>query len=471
MTFRSVLIANRGEIALRIIRACRRLGLRSIAVYSEADRCAPYLKLADQAICIGAAPAAQSYLDAGIILLAAAASGAEAIHPGYGFLSENSAFAQAVQAAGLTFIGPTPQVIALMGDKISAKQAMLAAGVPCVPGSSGALPADAQQCAAIAAEVGYPVIIKASGGGGGRGMRVVHNAGELTGAVAETRELAARTFGNPEVYIEKFLQAPRHIEIQMLCDQHGHAIWVGERDCSVQRRHQKVVEEAPAPGIDRGALEQLGARCVQACQAIGYTGVGTFEFLYEAGLFAFIEMNTRIQVEHPVTEAITGIDLVYEQMRVAAGAPLLLKQEDIVLRGHAIECRINAESPFTGMPSPGTITSVHAPGGPGIRFDSHIAADTHVPSNYDSLVGKLIAWGRDRTESIARMQAALGELDITGITVNTPLHRELMADAAFMQGGVDIHYLEHRQFEAPSSANVTATATPRTDPRIKELSQ
>jgi acetyl-CoA carboxylase, biotin carboxylase subunit len=444
MAFRSVLIANRGEIALRVIRACRALGLRAITVCSEADRGAAWLQAADDHVCIGPAPARLSYLDAGALLLAAEVTGAEAIHPGYGFLSENAAFAEAVERAGLTLIGPTAAVIGLMGDKIRAKQAMRAAGVPCVPGSADALPTDADASAALAAQVGYPVIIKAAGGGGGRGMRVVRSAAELNAAIATTREEAVRAFANPDLYIEKFLEHPRHVEIQVLCDHHGNALWLGERDCSVQRRHQKVIEEAPAPGIPAAEIAALGERCAAACRAIGYRGAGTFEFLYEDGVFAFIEMNTRIQVEHTVTEETTGLDIVREQIRIAMGEKLSLRQCDVVRRGHAIECRINAEHAFSGQPSPGRLTHWHAPGGPGIRVDSHMVSGADVPPHYDSLIAKIVASGTDRAECIARMKSALAELRVEGVAVNADLHRFVLEDATFEKGGVTIHYLEER---------------------------
>jgi acetyl-CoA carboxylase, biotin carboxylase subunit len=444
MAFRSVLIANRGEIALRVIRACRTLGLRAIAVCSEADRGGAWLEAADDYVCIGPAPARQSYLDAGALLLAAEVTCAEAIHPGYGFLAENAGFAEAIERAGLTLIGPTADVIRLMGDKIRAKQAMREAGVPCVPGSAEALPADPNACAAIAAETGYPVIIKAAGGGGGRGMRVVNHAAELEAAIATTREEAVRAFANPDLYIEKFLAHPRHIEIQILCDHHGNALWLGERDCSVQRRHQKVIEEAPAPGIPSDEIAALGERCAAACRAIGYRGVGTFEFLYEDGVFAFIEMNTRIQVEHTVTEATTGLDIVREQIRVAMGETLSLHQCDVIRRGHAIECRINAEHAFSGQPSPGRLTRWHPPGGPGIRVDSHMVPGAEVPPHYDSLIAKIVASGTDRAECIARMKSALAELRVEGVDVNADLHGFILEDPAFEQGCVSIHYLEER---------------------------
>lgn len=440
----TVLIANRGEIALRVIRACRALGLRAVAVCSEADRGGVWLQAADDWICIGPSPARESYLDAGALLLAAEVMGADAIHPGYGFLSENGAFAEAVERAGLTLIGPTADVIRLMGDKIRAKEAMRAAGVPCVPGSDGPLPLEANAGAAIAERLGFPVIIKAAGGGGGRGMRVVRGPAELAPAIAATREEAVRAFANPDLYLEKFLQHPRHIEIQVLCDHHGNALWLGERDCSIQRRHQKVVEEAPAIGIPVTEIAALGERCAAACRSIGYRGVGTFEFLYEDGTFAFIEMNTRIQVEHTVTEETTGIDIVREQIRVAMGERLSLRQQDVVRSGHAIECRINAEHGFTSQPSPGRLTLWHAPGGPGIRVDSHMVSGADVPPHYDSLIAKIVASGTDRAECIARMKSALAELRVEGITVNADLHSFILEDAAFEAGGVTIHYLEER---------------------------
>jgi acetyl-CoA carboxylase biotin carboxylase subunit len=443
MAFGSVLIANRGEIALRVIRACRALGLRAIAVCSEADCGGAWLQAADDHVCIGPAPARLSYLDAGSLLLAAEATGADAIHPGYGFLAENAGFAEAVERAGRTLIGPTAEVIRLMGDKIRAKQAMRAAGVPCVPGSATALPADAHACAALAAQTGYPVIIKAAGGGG-RGMRVVHGEAELDAAIATTREEAVRAFANPDLHIEKFLAHPRHVEIQVLCDHHGNALWLGERDCSVQRRHQKVIEEAPAPGIPADEIAALGERCAAACRAIFHRGAGTFEFLYEDGVFAFIEMNTRIQVEHTVTEATTGLDIVREQIRVAMGEKLSHRQCDVVRRGHAIECRINAEHAFTGQRSPVRLTRWHAPGGPGIRVDSHMVSGADVPPRYDSLIAKIVASGTDRAECIARMKSALAELRVEGVAVNADLHRFVLEDAAFGKGGVRIHYLEER---------------------------
>jgi acetyl-CoA carboxylase biotin carboxylase subunit len=440
--FKKILIANRGEIALRVQRACRELGIQTVVVYSEADRDAKYVKLADEAVCIGPPPAAQSYLHMPAIISAAEVTDAEAIHPGYGFLSENADFAERVEKSGFTFIGPRPESIRLMGDKVSAKQAMLRSGVPCVPGSDGALPDDPREITRIARAIGYPVIIKAAGGGGGRGMRVVHTEAALLNAVTMTRSEAAAAFGNPAVYMEKFLLQPRHIEIQVLADQHGNALWLGERDCSMQRRHQKVLEEAPAPGIPRRLIERIGSRCADACKKIGYRGAGTFEFLYENGEFYFIEMNTRVQVEHPVTEMITGVDIVVEQIRIAAGEKLTLRQRGVQLKGHAIECRINAEDPYKFTPSPGRITTWHVPGGPGVRVDSHAYASYFVPPHYDSMIGKIIVHGATREQAIARMRIALSEMVVDGIQTNIPLHRELMVDARFVEGGTSIHYLE-----------------------------
>ncbi|BEI34683.1 MULTISPECIES: acetyl-CoA carboxylase biotin carboxylase subunit [unclassified Polynucleobacter] len=443
--FDKILIANRGEIALRIQRACRELGIKTVVVYSTADKDAKYVKLADEAVCIGPAPSTQSYLNMPAIISAAEVTDAEAIHPGYGFLSENADFAERVEKSGFAFIGPRPESIRLMGDKVSAKNAMIKAGVPCVPGSAGALPTDnPKEILATAKRVGYPVIIKAAGGGGGRGMRVVHTEAALISAVNMTREEAGRAFGNPEVYMEKFLERPRHVEIQVLADTHGNAVWLGERDCSMQRRHQKVIEEAPAPGIDRKLIAKIGERCADACKKIGYRGAGTFEFLYEKGEFFFIEMNTRVQVEHPVTEMITGIDIVQEQIKIAAGQKLGFRQRDIVFKGHAIECRLNAEDPFKFTPSPGRIQSWHMPGGPGIRVDSHAYSGYLVPPNYDSMIGKLIAYGATREQAIRRMRIALSEMVIDGILTNVPLHRELMLDSKFVEGGTSIHYLEQR---------------------------
>ena len=440
--FKKILVANRGEIALRIQRACRELGVRAVMVYSEADREAKYVKLAEEAVCIGPAPSALSYLNMPAIISAAEVTDAEAIHPGYGFLSENAGFAERVEKSGFQFIGPTPESIRIMGDKVSAKQAMIKAGVPCVPGSEGELPDDPVQVRRIARTVGYPVIIKAAGGGGGRGMRVVHTEAALINAVQMTKAEAGAAFGNPAVYMEKFLQNPRHIEIQILADKYKNAVYLGERDCSMQRRHQKIIEEAPAPGIPRKVIEKIGDRCAAACRKIGYRGAGTFEFLYENGEFYFIEMNTRVQVEHPVTELVTGIDIVQQQIRVAAGEPLPFTQKQIGLRGHAIECRVNAEDPFTFLPSPGRITMWHPPGGPGVRVDSHAYTNYYVPPNYDSMIGKIIVHGDTREQALARMRTALSETVIEGINTNVPLHRELMVDANFVTGGTNIHYLE-----------------------------
>ncbi|MBU3709060.1 MAG: acetyl-CoA carboxylase biotin carboxylase subunit [Burkholderiaceae bacterium] len=442
--FEKILIANRGEIALRIQRACREMGIKTVVVHSEADREAKYVKLADESVCIGPPPSAQSYLSMPAIISAAEVTDAEAIHPGYGFLSENADFAERVEQSGFVFIGPRSDSIRMMGDKVSAKQAMIKAGVPCVPGSEGALPDDPKIIVQTARRIGYPVIIKAAGGGGGRGMRVVHTEAALLNAVTMTKTEAGTAFGNPEVYMEKYLENPRHVEIQILADEFKNAVWLGERDCSMQRRHQKVIEEAPAPGIPRKLIEKIGDRCADACRKIGYRGAGTFEFLYENGEFYFIEMNTRIQVEHPVTEMITGIDLVQEQIRIAAGERLRFKQRDIVLKGHSIECRINAEDPFKFTPSPGRITAWHAPGGPGIRVDSHAYAGYFVPPNYDSMVGKVISFGITREQAIKRMQIALSEMVVEGILTNIPLHRELMVDGRFIEGGTNIHYLEQK---------------------------
>lgn len=442
--FGKILIANRGEIALRIQRACRELGIKTVVVHSEADRDAKYVRLADESVCIGPAPSAQSYLNVPAIISAAEVTDAEAIHPGYGFLSENADFAERVESSGFVFIGPRPETIRLMGDKVSAKEAMRAAGVPCVPGSEGALPEDAKEILLTAKAIGYPVIIKAAGGGGGRGMRVVHTEAALMNAVAMTRSEAQNFFGNPNVYLEKFLENPRHIEIQVLADSLRNAVYLRERDCSMQRRHQKIIEEAPAPGIAARHIVRIGERCAEACRRINYRGAGTFEFLYENGDFYFIEMNTRIQVEHPVTEQIAGIDLVVEQIRIAAGEKLRFRQRDLVFSGHAIECRINAEDPFTFVPSPGKISFYHPPGGPGIRVDSHIYQGYTIPPHYDSMVAKVIAYGDSREQAIRRMRTALSEMSIEGIKTNIPLHQELMHDARFMEGGTSIHYLEHR---------------------------
>uniref|UniRef100_UPI003342DD34 acetyl-CoA carboxylase biotin carboxylase subunit n=1 Tax=Castellaniella defragrans TaxID=75697 RepID=UPI003342DD34 len=442
--FEKILIANRGEIALRIQRACRELGVKTVVVHSEADREAKYVRLADESVCIGPAPARDSYLSMPALISAAEVTDAEAIHPGYGFLSENADFAERVEKSGFVFIGPRPENIRTMGDKVCAKQAMIAAGVPVVPGSGGALPDDDKEIQRIAAEVGYPVIIKAAGGGGGRGMRVVYTEASLLNAVAMTRTEAGAAFNNPEVYLEKFLENPRHIEIQVLADGEGRAVWLGERDCSMQRRHQKIIEEAPAPGVDRELVTHIGERCVEACRAMRYRGAGTFEFLYENGEFFFIEMNTRIQVEHTITEMITGIDLVQQQLRIAAGEPFKLRQRDIHLRGHAIECRINAEDPFKFIPSPGRITNWHVPGGPGVRMDSHVFSGYTVPPYYDSMIAKLITYGDDRHQAIMRMSIALSEMIVEGVQTNIPLHRELLQDANFLRGGTSIHYLEQK---------------------------
>jgi len=442
--FEKILIANRGEIALRIQRACREMGIRTVVVHSEVDTEAKYVKLADESVCIGPAPAAASYLNIPAIISAAEVTDAEAIHPGYGFLAENADFAEKVERSGFVFIGPRPENIRLMGDKVSAKQAMIKAGVPCVPGSEGALPEDPKEIVRIARKVGYPVIIKASGGGGGRGMRVVHTEAALLNAVNMTRTEAQAAFANPVVYLERYLEQPRHIEIQVLADEHKNCVHLFERDCSLQRRHQKVLEEAPAPELPAKLRDKIGERCAEACRKMNYRGAGTFEFLYQEGEFFFIEMNTRIQVEHPVTEMITGVDIVQEQIRVAAGHKLRFRQKDIEVRGHAIECRINAEDPYRFTPSPGKITSYHPPGGPGIRVDSHVYQGYSVPPNYDSMVGKLIAYGATREQAIARMRIALSEMVVEGILTNLPLHRDLLNDTRFLRGGVSIHYLEQK---------------------------
>ena len=413
-------------------------------MHSEADADAKYVMLADESVCIGPPPSAQSYLNIPAIISAAEVTDAQAIHPGYGFLSENADFAERVENSGFVFIGPRADSIRLMGDKISAKAAMKKAGVPCVPGVDGALPDDPKEIRKIAATIGYPVIIKASGGGGGRGMRVVHTEAALINAVSMTKQEAQAAFGNPMVYMEKFLENPRHIEIQVLADQHGNVVFLGERDCSMQRRHQKIIEEAPAPGMKVRLRDRIGERCAEACRKIGYRGAGTFEFLYENDEFYFIEMNTRIQVEHPVTEMITGVDIVQEQIRIAAGQRLRFKQRDIVFRGHAIECRINAENPYTFVPSPGRITQYHTPGGPGIRIDSHVFQNYYVPPYYDSMIGKIIAHGDNREQAMARMRVALSEMVIEGIQTNLPLHQDLLQDAAFITGGTSIHYLEEK---------------------------
>lgn len=442
--FNSVLIANRGEIAVRIERACKELGLRPILVASEADKAGAATPSEGGSLSIGPSAPARSYLNQAAILLAARVTGAEAIHPGYGFLSENADFAEAVERAGLVFVGPPASSIRTMGDKIAAKRAMMAAGVPCVPGPGEPLPEDVDAVRAIAEAIGYPVIVKAAGGGGGRGMRVVRDSADITDAVAITREEARRAFGKPELYLEKFLEHPRHVEFQILCDNHGNAVWVGHRDCSVQRRHQKVVEEAPAPGIAPELAQRIGERCAEACRQIGYRGVGTFEFLYERGEFYFIEMNTRLQVEHPVTEATAGVDLVHEQLRAAQGEVLDTTRFCGEARGHAFECRINAEDPVTFIAAPGRISYVRFPSGPGIRVDTHVSAGYQVSPYYDSLIAKLIVHAPTRDEAIRRMQVALSEARIEGISTNLPLHERIFADPDFVRGCVDIHHLEKR---------------------------
>ena len=439
-----VVIANRGEIALRIQRACRALGIKTVAIHSEADRDAKYVLLADESVCIGPPAATQSYLNIPAVISAAEVTDSSAIHPGYGFLSENADFAERVEQSGFIFIGPRPETITMMGDKIAAIEAMKKSGVPCVPGSDGPLTDDDARNLKLAHEIGYPVIIKAAGGGGGKGMRVVHTEAHLLNAIALTKAEAGAAFNNSTVYMEKFLDNPRHVEFQVLADEHGNAIHLGERDCSMQRRHQKVVEEAPAPGISEKLRNKMGERCAEACRRIGYRGAGTFEFLYQDGEFYFIEMNTRVQVEHPVTEMITGVDIVKEQLLIASGEPLSYKQKDIELRGHAIECRINAEDSKTFMPSPGKITQYHAPGGPGIRVDTHIYNNYSIPPYYDSMIAKLIAYGDTRETAMARMRIALSEIYIEGIRTNIELQQEIMKDANFVEGGVNIHYLEKK---------------------------
>jgi len=439
-----VVIANRGEIALRILRACREMGIKTVAVHSTADEDLMHVRLADESVCIGPPSALESYLNIPAIISAAEVTDAVAIHPGYGFLAENADFAEQVERSGFEFIGPTAESIRLMGDKVSAIAAMKKAGVPCVPGSDGSLGTDEKTNKAIGKRIAYPVIIKASGGGGGRGMRVVRKESELIESIALTKAEAKAAFNNDVVYMEKFLETPRHVEIQILADKHGNAIYLGERDCSMQRRHQKVVEEAPAPGITEEQRRYIGQRCVQACIDMGYRGAGTFEFLYEKGEFYFIEMNTRVQVEHPVSELITGVDIIKEQLRIAEGQPLSYSQENIQIRGHSIECRINAEDPVTFIPSPGTITRYHAPGGPGIRWDSHIYSGYKVPPYYDSMIGKLITYGETREVALSRMQTALDEVVIDGIKTNLELQRRIMADENFQKGGANIHYLESK---------------------------
>jgi acetyl-CoA carboxylase biotin carboxylase subunit len=437
-----VVIANRGEIALRILRACRELGIKTVAAYSEADREQKHVFLADESVCIGPAASVDSYLNIPAVISAAEVTDAVAIHPGYGFLSENADFAERVEQSGFIFIGPRPETIRIMGDKVSAIAAMKAAGVPCVPGSDGSVSESTENLFEIAREIGYPVIIKASGGGGGRGMRVVNSEAALKTAISLTKSEASMAFGNDMVYMEKYLQHPRHIEFQVLADEHGNVIHLGERDCSMQRRNQKIIEEAPAPGITEETRNTMGALCVEACRRIGYRGAGTFEFLYENDNFYFIEMNTRIQVEHPITEFVTGVDIVKEQLRIANGDELTYKQEDIQIRGFAVECRINAEDPETFMPSPGTITHYHPPGGPGVRVDTHVYQGYKVPPHYDSMIGKLIVRGDTRDLALRRMSIALSEIVIDGIKTNIPLHQKLVTNAAFIAGGTDIHYLE-----------------------------
>ncbi len=444
MMLHKLVIANRGEIALRIQRACRELGIQTVAVHSTADRDLKHVLLADETVCVGPASAAESYLNMPAIISAAEVTDAAAIHPGYGFLAENADFAERVERSGFVFVGPRPDTIRLMGDKVSAIQAMKAAGVPCVPGSDGSLDEDDARNLRLARDIGYPVIVKSAGGGGGRGMRVVHSEAGLLNAIALTRSEASSAFGNPMLYMEKYLERPRHIEIQVLADTHGNVVYLGERDCSMQRRHQKVIEEAPAPGLTAQQRQAIGEVCVAACKRIDYRGAGTFEFLFQDGEFYFIEMNTRVQVEHPVTEMITGVDIVREQLFIAAGQPLSMTQDQITLQGHAVECRINAENPETFMPSPGVITEYHAPGGPGIRVDSHVYNGYRVPPNYDSLIGKLIAHGETREVALARMRNALAETVIEGIKTNIPLHRRLLEDPQFKKGGTNIHYLEQK---------------------------
>ena len=437
-----LVIANRGEIALRILRACRELGIKTVAVHSSADRNLKHVRLADESVCIGPPPAAESYLNIPAVVSAAEVTDAVAIHPGYGFLAENADFAERVEQSGFIFVGPRPETIRLMGDKLSAIAEMKKAGIPCVPGSDGAIGENAQETLRMARDVGYPVIVKAAGGGGGRGMRVVHSEAALLNAVSLTRTEAAAAFADDTLYLEKYLENPRHIEIQVLADGQGNAVYLGERDCSMQRRHQKIIEEAPAPGLDEKTRRNIGERCATVCREINYRGAGTFEFLYQDGNFYFIEMNTRLQVEHPVTELVTGIDLVRAQLEIASGDLLALRQKDIEIRGHAVECRINAEDPDTFLPSPGTVNVFHPPGGPGIRLDSHLYSGYKVPSQYDSLIGKLIAHGQDRDTAMARLRTALSEIVIDGIKTNIPLHERLCRDSAFLAGGTNIHYLE-----------------------------
>ena len=445
MTVHSIhklVIANRGEIALRILRACRQLGIRTVALHSVADRNAKYVMLADESVCIGPAQATNSYLNIASVIAAAEVTDANAIHPGYGFLSENADFAERVEHSGFIFVGPRADTIRTLGDKISAIQAMKEAGVPCVPGSDGPIPDDDEDIIELAGKIGYPLMIKATGGGGGKGMRVCYDESTLLQSVQLTRKEAEAAFGNGVLYMERFLQHPRHVEFQVLADAHGNVIHLGERDCSMQRRHQKVIEEAPAPGIDPAQRDKIGGRCVEACRQLGYRGAGTFEFLYENGEFFFIEVNTRIQVEHPVTEMITGVDLLQEQIRIADDQPLRFRQEDIKITGHAVECRINAEDPESFVPSPGRITNYHMAGGPGVRVDSHVYSNYDVPPYYDSMIGKVIAHGMGRDEALTRMHGALQEMVVDGIKTNIPLHQRLVTDAGFVTGSQDIHYLE-----------------------------
>ncbi|MDM8569283.1 acetyl-CoA carboxylase biotin carboxylase subunit [Thiotrichales bacterium HSG1] len=439
-----VVIANRGEIALRILRACREMGIKIVAVHSSADRDLKHVRLADEAVCIGPPPSTDSYLNIPAVISAAEVTDAVAIHPGYGFLAENADFAEQVEKSGFIFIGPRPDTIRMMGDKVSAIAKMKQAGVPCVPGSDGVLDDNDDKNIRMAAAIGYPIIIKAAGGGGGRGMRVVRGEAALLNSISLTQAEAGAAFGNEQVYMEKYLENPRHVEIQVLADSYGNAIYLGERDCSMQRRHQKMIEEAPAPGLTKEQRQNIGESCAQACRDIGYRGAGTFEFLYEKGEFYFIEMNTRLQVEHPVTELITGVDIVREQLLIAAGKPMTYKQSDIKIRGHAMECRINAEDPDNFLPCPGIISRYHAPGGPGVRVDTHIYSGYRVPPYYDSMIGKLITHSDNRESAMARMRIALNEIIIDGIKTNVPLHKNLMTDAMFLAGGVNIHYLEKK---------------------------
>ncbi len=439
-----IVIANRGEIALRILRACREMGISTVAVHSSADRDLKHVRLADESVCIGPPSSADSYLNIPAVISAAEVTDAVAIHPGYGFLSENADFAEQVEKSGFIFIGPRPDTIRVMGDKVSAIASMKKAGVPCVPGSDGVLDDDIDKSLQIARDIGYPVIIKAAGGGGGRGMRVVRSEAALHNAISLTQSEAAAAFGNAQVYMEKYLENPRHIEFQVLADEHGNAIHLGERDCSMQRRHQKMIEEAPAPGLSKHLRKKIGERCAQACREIGYRGAGTFEFLYEDDEFYFIEMNTRLQVEHPVTELVTGIDIVREQLQIAAGEKLTYKQRDVKIQGHAMECRINAEDPDNFMPSPGLISRYHAPGGAGVRVDTHLYSGYRVPPYYDSMIGKLITHSHTRESAMARMRMALDEIIIEGIKTNVPLHKTLLRDGIFQAGGSNIYFLEKK---------------------------